>query len=212
VIYESKAVLILVSSATTAHRVLQIVYTDNRSTIMTWQPQQQGLQQVLELLRNAHSFDNEVQIQVQKVGFRACSFPDGKTRSLTVNLQKLTELNQIPDYNNYLIYVLTQLKTEDETVRVTAGLILKNNIVLHVEHVAPQVVEYVKECALSSLADDHRQIRETLGTIITTLVTKLGVKNCATALPRLMEYLESANYSAMEVLLEDVFNSCGPCG
>lgn len=50
---------------------------------------------------------------------------------------KLEELNQNPDFNNYLIYVLTKLKTEDEPTRSLNGSILKNNSRLHGNNLQP---------------------------------------------------------------------------
>jgi hypothetical protein len=58
---------------------------------MAWQPDQAGLTQILQLLKESQSPVNEVQRAVQ---------------------EKLESLNQFPDFNNYLVYVLTKLKTE----------------------------------------------------------------------------------------------------
>ena len=63
---------------------------------MNWQPEQNGLQQILQLLRESQSPDNATQRAVQ---------------------QRLEELNQYPDFNCYLIHVLTELRTEDEATR-----------------------------------------------------------------------------------------------
>ena len=56
-----------------------------------WQPDQQGLEQILQLLKESQSPNTETQKSVQ---------------------QKLESLNQFPDFNNYLIFVLTKLKAE----------------------------------------------------------------------------------------------------
>uniref|UniRef100_A0A8B9HL07 Importin N-terminal domain-containing protein n=1 Tax=Astyanax mexicanus TaxID=7994 RepID=A0A8B9HL07_ASTMX len=58
---------------------------------MEWQPDEQGLQQVLLLLKDSQSPDTATQRAVQ---------------------EKLEQLNQFPDFNNYLIFVLTSLKSE----------------------------------------------------------------------------------------------------
>ena len=42
--------------------------------------------------------------------------------------QRLQGLNQYPDFNSYLAFVLCELKTEDDATRSVAGLILKNNV------------------------------------------------------------------------------------
>uniref|UniRef100_A0A8B9G7F0 Uncharacterized protein n=1 Tax=Amazona collaria TaxID=241587 RepID=A0A8B9G7F0_9PSIT len=56
-----------------------------------WKPDEQGLKQILQLLKESQSPDTTTQRAVQ---------------------QKLEQLNRYPDFNNYLIFVLTKLKSE----------------------------------------------------------------------------------------------------
>jgi len=49
-----------------------------------WKPQPEGLQQIIQLLKESQSIDNAIQKNVQK---------------------KLEELNKYPDFNNYLIFI-----------------------------------------------------------------------------------------------------------
>lgn len=58
---------------------------------MDWQPTQDGLDQILQLLRQSQSTDVQTQNHVQ---------------------QRLEELNQFPDFNNYLVFVLSRMRTE----------------------------------------------------------------------------------------------------
>ena len=58
---------------------------------MGWQPAEDGLNQILQLLRQSQSTDVQTQNQVQK---------------------RLEELNHHPEFNNYLMFVLAQLKNE----------------------------------------------------------------------------------------------------
>lgn len=58
---------------------------------MDWQPTQEGLEQILQLLRQSQSTDVQTQNHVQ---------------------QRLEELNQYPDFNNYLVFVLSKMRTE----------------------------------------------------------------------------------------------------
>ncbi|PKU35567.1 hypothetical protein llap_14131 [Limosa lapponica baueri] len=60
-----------------------------------WKPDEQGLQQILQLLKESQSPDTTTQRAVQ---------------------QKLEQLNQYPDFNNYLIFVLTKLKSEGNLI------------------------------------------------------------------------------------------------
>jgi len=71
-----------------------------------WRPQAEGLEQIIQLLKESQSIDNTIQKNVQK---------------------KLEELNTYPDFNNYLIYILTKLNSQDDATRSLSGLILKNN-------------------------------------------------------------------------------------
>lgn len=61
-----------------------------------WKPDKHGLQQILQLLKEWQSPDTTIQRTVQK---------------------KLEQLNKYSDFNNYLIFVLTKLKSEDEPTR-----------------------------------------------------------------------------------------------
>ncbi|GBN16780.1 hypothetical protein AVEN_137581-1 [Araneus ventricosus] len=61
------------------------------SMALAWQPQEEGLREILKLLKESQSPDTATQRAVQ---------------------QKLEELNKYPDFNNYLIFVLTKLTTE----------------------------------------------------------------------------------------------------
>lgn len=60
---------------------------------LEWKPQTEGLQQIIQLLKESQSIDNTIQLNVQK---------------------KLEELNKYPDFNNYLIYILTKLNNQGE--------------------------------------------------------------------------------------------------
>ena len=58
---------------------------------MNWQPKQEGLEKILQLLRESQSTNVETQSQVQ---------------------QKLEEYNTYSDFNNYLVFVLARIQTE----------------------------------------------------------------------------------------------------
>lgn len=58
---------------------------------MDWQPEQQGLDQILQLLRQSQSPDIQTQNHVQ---------------------QRLEELNNFPNFSNYLVFVLSKMTNE----------------------------------------------------------------------------------------------------
>uniref|UniRef100_A0AAQ6A7B5 Transportin-1 n=1 Tax=Amphiprion ocellaris TaxID=80972 RepID=A0AAQ6A7B5_AMPOC len=110
-----------------------------------WQPDEQGLQQVLQLLKDSQSPNTVTQRAVQ---------------------QKLEQLNQFPDFNNYLIFVLTRLKTEDEPTRSLSGLILKNNVKAHYQNFPPAVADFIKQECLNNIGDPSPLIRATIGEFV----------------------------------------------
>ena len=100
---------------------------------MSWQPvQPDGLEQILTLLRQSQSPDTQVQRQVQA---------------------HLESLNQYPDFNKYLVYILTKLLDEQESTRSLAGLILKNNAKSHYDKFPDDVRTFIKQECLSALGD-----------------------------------------------------------
>uniref|UniRef100_A0A4W5N6E8 Transportin 2 n=1 Tax=Hucho hucho TaxID=62062 RepID=A0A4W5N6E8_9TELE len=130
---------------------------------MEWQPDEQGLQQVLQLLKDSQSPNTATQRAVQ---------------------QKLEQLNQFPDFNNYLIFVLTRLKTEDEPTRSLSGLILKNNVKAHYQNFPPAVADFIKQECLNNIGDPSPLIRATIGESVCVLglgawVGVLGLRGCA---------------------------------
>ena len=118
---------------------------------MNWRPEEQGLAQILQLLRESQSADTEIQRQVQ---------------------QKLEELNRFPDFNSYLIFVLTQMPHEDEATRSLSGLILKNNVKAHFDAFPKEVADFIKSECLSAVGDPSPLIRATIGILITTIAAK----------------------------------------
>lgn len=109
--------------------------------------------------------------------------------------QKLEELNRYPDFNCYLIHVLTELKSEDEATRweklsnrlcilscclnetdlffrSLAGLILKNNVRAHFVQFPKEVSNFIKADCLKAVGDSSPLIRATVGILITTIASK----------------------------------------
>ncbi|XP_076308610.1 transportin-1-like [Tachypleus tridentatus] len=144
---------------------------------LAWQPQEEGLLQILTLLKESQSPDTATQRAVQ---------------------QKLEELNKFPDFNNYLIFVLTKLKSEDEPTRSLSGLILKNNVKAHFHKFPPQVAEFIKSECLSSVGDPSPLISATVGILITTIAYKGELTNWTELLPALCQMLDSEDYNVCE--------------
>ena len=86
---------------------------------MAWQPSTEGLSQLLGLFKASSRADNAQHRAIQ---------------------QQLTDFNAIPDYNNYLVFIMNMTQ-EEGPVRQMAGLVLKNNIKEHWNGVHPQFKE-----------------------------------------------------------------------
>ncbi|KAM4643804.1 transportin-2 isoform 1-T1 [Amazona ochrocephala] len=144
---------------------------------MDWQPDEQGLQQVLQLLKDSQSPNTATQRVVQ---------------------DKLKQLNQFPDFNNYLIFVLTRLKSEDEPTRSLSGLILKNNVKAHFQSFPQPVAEFIKQECLNNIGDASSLIRATIGILITTIASKGELQMWPELLPQLCNLLNSEDYNTCE--------------
>ncbi|KAI1240012.1 Transportin-1, partial [Lamprotornis superbus] len=114
------------------------------------------------------------------------------------SLQKLEQLNQYPDFNNYLIFVLTKLKSEDEPTRSLSGLILKNNVKAHFHNFPNGVTDFIKSECLNNIGDSSPLIRATVGILITTIASKGELQNWPELLPKLCSLLDSEDYNTCE--------------
>ena len=91
--------------------------TMNETTDQEWKPQTEGLHQIIVLLKESQSIDNTVQKNVGKVSrLKAqCSFLTyfgSESLFLFFHFKRLEELNKYPDFNNYLIFILTKLNSQ----------------------------------------------------------------------------------------------------
>lgn len=107
-------------------------------------------------------------------------------------------MNQFPDFNNYLIFVLTKLKTEDEPTRSLSGLILKNNVKSHYHTFPDPVKEFIKSECLEAIGDPSPLIRATIGILVTTVAAKGDLTNWPQLLPALCQLLDSEDYNVCE--------------
>jgi transportin-1 len=144
---------------------------------MEWTPQQDGLREILTLLKESQSPDTATQRTVQ---------------------QKLEELNKYPDFNNYLMFVLTKLNSEDEPTRSLSGLILKNNVRTHYNNLQVNVTNFVKNECLQAVGDPSPLIRATVGILITTIASKGDLSSWPELLPALCTMLDSQDYNVCE--------------
>jgi hypothetical protein len=154
---------------------------------MDWQPSNEGLAQIVGLLRESRSTVPGVQLRIH---------------------QQLQTFHAIPDYNNYLVYIFSRLKAEDEFVRTVAGLLLKNNIKDYYNRMPKEVQNYVKKEVLSSIGDPLPGIRRTVSSIVTTIVTKGKIEGWPSLMQSLIHLLDSTDPNVVEGALSTVFLIC----
>ncbi|XP_030851610.1 transportin-1-like [Strongylocentrotus purpuratus] len=142
---------------------------------LAWQPNTDGLEQILQLLKESQSPDTEIQRAVQ---------------------QKLESLNQYPDFNNYLIFVLTKLKKEAD--KVTKRSYPQEQCQGSLPQLPPEVTEFIKTECLANIGDPSPLIRATIGILITTIATRGDLQNWPTLLPTLCQLLDSEDYNTCE--------------
>ena len=143
------------------------------------------------------SADTETQRSVEQVKSVSMS-----TQCLILCLQRLEALNQYPDFNNYLVFVLTKLKTNDaldEPTRAIAGLILKNNVKQHYVGFPQEIKSFIKAESLEIVGDSSPLIRATVGTLISTIANRGELVNWPELLPALCALIDSPDSLACEV-------------
>ncbi|KAI9258897.1 armadillo-type protein [Phascolomyces articulosus] len=145
----------------------------------TWRPTEQGLSDLLQLLREA------------------------------LNPTDNNNVQEIPDYNSYLAYILTQMPQEDQYVRSVAGLTLKNNIRAHYPTIPPPVIDYVKECCLQHIGDES--VGKAVGIVIAAIVERGQVHNWLQALQVLMGKLDDPNAAVVENAFTTLHKICEDC-
>lgn len=158
---------------------------------MNWQPNQQGLAQILKLIYDSRTSDNQVQ------------------KAIHQQLDSLS--NNVADFNNYLVFILTHMKDQPEEVRQVAGLFLKANLRLPevMQKIDPGALEHIKNSLLMGMGDSSRHIRSTIGTVITTIVTHKGLTSWPNIIPGLVQLLDNKeNQHIVEGAMNALYKIC----
>ncbi|KAI7904534.1 transportin-1-like protein [Cokeromyces recurvatus] len=155
---------------------------------MTWQPQQQGLRELLFLLRDATDVSNPDQQLIYK---------------------RLSLFNEYPDYNSYLVYILTKLTNEDTNIRRIAGLQLKNNIKTNFNTFPLPVLNYIKQCCIHIFDENQpTSIRKTISIIIVSIICSGQVHNWLDMVLLLIEKLDDPNQIISKTALDTCVMIC----
>jgi len=145
---------------------------------MEWKGDDTRFHQLCQLFELASSPDNNIQQQV---------------------MQTLNQFHQLQDFNLYLVTIFAKMHGQQLIVRQGAGLLLKANLGRGpAANMNLQIAEYIQLQALDAVRDPNRVIRHTAGTLITTMVEKLGVANCLSSLDKLAGFLSDGNPDTVE--------------
>lgn len=107
--------------------------------------------------------------------------------------QTLAEYNLDPQFNRYLLFVLTSLRQPqcaDET-RSMAGIVLKNNIRNMYQAIPEDILNDVRVACLHCLGEASELIRASISIIITTIAQCGGLATWPTLLPTLLEQISN---------------------
>merc|ERR1712137_1065417 len=166
-----------------------------------WQPQQEGLQQLVSMLSQVQVASQDVQRDIY---------------------QKIEEFHKVPDFNNYLIYIFTKLENSptNEPIRMSAGLLLKNNITKYYRDLQAPVKNYIQKEVLPCLGDPADGVRATAGGIVSAIVRQAGLDRWEGLLENLVGALKNSStevrfidgiLSALTKICEDsAYEMCQP--
>ncbi|KAK9476078.1 armadillo-type protein [Lipomyces japonicus] len=160
---------------------------------MSWQPQQDQLQQLRTVFSQTLSSDNN-------------------TRAAATKTLEDARRSQV-ELNNYLVYLFVNPTTDAEVhLRASAGLMLKNNLLTRWDeiHNHPTILNYIKDQIVLGLTQPFNIVRNISGSAISALVARGGFKEWPEVLPKLMAMAEHENsvvqegaLSALSKLFED---------
>ncbi|KAL2871852.1 putative importin beta-2 subunit [Aspergillus lucknowensis] len=147
---------------------------------MEWQPQEEPLGQLAYCLRDSlDSNNNAVRGQAE---------------------QMLVQATSSPDYVNYITYlfctpqkpsILNMEQSEYDVVRVAAGLNLKMKIHVAYNTIPQESLVYIRSATLIGLRDEHPQVRNSAGSVITELISMAGLLAWPEVLHELLTLVEN---------------------
>ena len=111
----------------------------------------------------------------------------------------LDQFSQHADYAKYLTFILCRSKEQSESVRVLAGIVLKNRLRSAFVTFDLPSLGYVMHEALGALADSIQLVRGTAGSVVTNVIIKTGFRQWPDLLPTLLQFLGSDNPLLIEV-------------
>ncbi|OWM80947.1 transportin-1-like isoform X2 [Punica granatum] len=151
-----------------------------------WQPKEEGLREICGLLRQ-HIRPTSDQSRI---------------------LQQLQHYSQFPDFNNYLAFIFTSAEGESVEIRQAAGLLLKNNLKTSFNSLDSSCQTYIKTEILPCLGASDRNIKSTVGTVISVIVEQGRISTWPELLGALLQCLDSDNLNHMEGAMDAISKIC----
>ncbi|KAI8086186.1 armadillo-type protein [Halteromyces radiatus] len=155
----------------------------------TWQPQPEGLGELVMFLRDAGRPDTKDRYYIQ---------------------QRLDSFRAVSDYNSYLVYILVKMTNEEWYTRQVAGLTLKNNIRGYFNSIPLSVLDYVKSCCCDAVIqpDVIPNIRTAVGSVIAAIITHGQACNWPEILELLVNSMGSPNPLSVEMGFDALGKIC----
>ncbi|XP_037560706.1 transportin-2 [Dermacentor silvarum] len=134
-----------------------------------WEPQEERLQQILQLLKESLSAEEEARLTARRA---------------------IKQLSELPDFISYLVFIIAELKFENEHLTKPTGLLLDKDGTANSGNVPLNVTDSTRTSSFESVGDPLVVIVAALGFFITTDAT-LELTRWPELLPRLGELLDS---------------------
>lgn len=107
----------------------------------------------------------------------------------------LEQAKSLPDFLNYLLYILAFDSDSTAQIKASAGLILKNSIN---KFNKLDQNSYLLTNIFKGLFNEIALVRNITGNVITTLFERLGTKNWPSLIPQLFELIENQSISTAQ--------------
>ena len=96
----------------------------------------------------------------------------------------------------------------DTYVRTGAGLVLKTHIRQSWENVKPPYRDYVKQEILTCIGDPEVAIRNTVGTVVSEIVIKIGVSSWPGLWEGLIQLLDNDDFNVVDGAFGCLYKMC----
>ncbi|XP_024516729.1 transportin-1 isoform X2 [Selaginella moellendorffii] len=151
-----------------------------------WQPREEGVNEICALLQEGKR-PNADQARI---------------------FEQLQRCSQVPDFNNYLVFILCRSEGQSVVVRQSAGLLLKNNLKSSYKRLPGVYQQYIKSELLPRLGSPNRELRATVGTVVSVIIQEGQLQTWPELFQGILECLESNDYNHMEGALDALSKIC----